>query len=607
MTTTMKSGKAFCFFLTALFLFVSFKGIYAAAPVITSSKPAAVTCDEDNTPVAFSLTLNATDADMGDVITWSVSTPASHGTAVAAGTGTSKIISYSPTANYFGSDSFVITVSDGTGGTDNITVNVIISAVNDAPVLTEPSSAVVPFTEDGGPVQITSTLSVADIDDTNIETATVVISDGLQSSEDLLSFSPSGGINGSYTASTGTLAFSGSSLLVNYQTILQSVKYNNTSQNPNTSARTLSFTVNDGSANSNTTTRNVSVTGVNDPPVATNVQFSPPSVFIGVTRTGTFTYTDPEGNSAGTHTYQWYRATMSNGSDAVAIAGAASTTYKPVKADGQKYISFEVTPKDILGGVGTPAKSNFYYINAVPVASNAYMTGTSFVPGQTIIGVFTYLDPENDPQGTAVYTWYRRDNSTQDYNNPGTIIGNSSSTYKLKTADAGKYIWFKVKPVATSGSTPGDSIWSTVSGQIGEFTAAITGSASSCPGTTMPVTLTFSAGASPYTAVITRSNSTLNKDTTITNITSSPRVIQVKVAGTYTLKSLTDDDGNTATITGSPVVLVYYSRAKATLSGTQQICNDGTSQASLSLNFTAGTSPWTFIIKQIEIKRYINQ
>jgi VCBS repeat-containing protein len=572
------------------------------APVITEGGTTSVTCSEDNSPTAFSLTLNATDAD-GNTITWSVSSLASHGTATASGTGTSKAISYIPTANYNGSDSFVITVSDGNGGTDNITVNVTISAVNDAPVLTEPSDVIVPFTEDGGSVRITSTLTVADVDDTNLETATVVISGGLQSAEDVLSFTPSGGITGSYTASTGTLALSGSSSLINYQTVLQSVRYNNTSQNPNTSLRTLSFTVNDGSANSNTVTRNVSVTAVNDPPVATNVQFNPVSEYIGVTRTGTFTYTDPEGNPAGTHTYQWYRAVLSNGSDAVAIAGATSLTYKPTKTDGQKYICFEVTLKDNQGGVGTPVKSNFYYINALPVASNAYIYGTSLEPGQTIRGRFTYSDAEGNPRGNAIYKWYRSNTASPTPSSPGTEIG-TDSTYKLKTPDAGKYIWFKVKPVATSGSTPGDSIWSTVSGQIGDFTAAITGSASYCPGTTMPVTLTISAGVSPYTAVITRSGSTLNKDTTISNITSSPRVIQVKVAGTYTIKSLTDDDGNTATITGSPVVLVYYPRAKATLSGTQQICNDGTSKATLSLNFSVGTSPWTVTIRRRENASY---
>lgn len=94
-------------------------------PVITEGASASVTMDEDATPTAFALTLNATDADYHS-ITWSVSSSASHGTASASGTGDSKAISYVPTADYYGSDSFVVQVSDGAGGTDAITVNVII-------------------------------------------------------------------------------------------------------------------------------------------------------------------------------------------------------------------------------------------------------------------------------------------------------------------------------------------------------------------------------------------------------------------------------------------------------------------------------------------------
>ena len=98
------------------------------APVITEGASINVTMSEDGSITPFSLTLHATDVD-GDTLTWSISTPAGHGTASAIGTGTSKAISYTPTLNYIGSDSFDVQVSDGNGGTDTITVNVTISAV----------------------------------------------------------------------------------------------------------------------------------------------------------------------------------------------------------------------------------------------------------------------------------------------------------------------------------------------------------------------------------------------------------------------------------------------------------------------------------------------
>ena len=103
-------------------------------PEITEGASTNVTMSEDSSPTAFSLTLHATDANAGDTLTWSVSTPAAHGTASATGTGLTRSIGYIPSANYNGSDSFVVRVSDGHGGTDTITVNVTLQPVNDVPV-----------------------------------------------------------------------------------------------------------------------------------------------------------------------------------------------------------------------------------------------------------------------------------------------------------------------------------------------------------------------------------------------------------------------------------------------------------------------------------------
>jgi hypothetical protein len=100
---------------------------------------------EDGSPTAFSLTLNATDPD-GNTLTWSIQSQASNGTAAATGTGTSKVIDYTPNADYNGSDSFVVQVSDGNGGTDTITVNVTIIPVNDAPVAVDDSASTQPDT-----------------------------------------------------------------------------------------------------------------------------------------------------------------------------------------------------------------------------------------------------------------------------------------------------------------------------------------------------------------------------------------------------------------------------------------------------------------------------
>ena len=132
------------------------------APVITEGASTSVTMDEDGSPVPFALTLNATDPESG-TLTWSISGAASHGTATASGSGTSKAIGYTPTGNYNGSDSFIVQVSDGTNS-DTITVNVTINTVNDPPVITEGASAAVTMDEDGSPTAFSLTLNATDAD-----------------------------------------------------------------------------------------------------------------------------------------------------------------------------------------------------------------------------------------------------------------------------------------------------------------------------------------------------------------------------------------------------------------------------------------------------------
>jgi parallel beta-helix repeat protein/VCBS repeat-containing protein len=131
-------------------------------PVITESSPQLVTMSEDSLPTPFSLTLHATDAD-GDILTWSIATPALYGTASASGTGYSVEVRYTPNANYYGSDSFVVQVSDGKFK-DTLTVNVTIQPVNDAPVITGQNLLSTP---QNTPLTITlADLLVTDVDNT---------------------------------------------------------------------------------------------------------------------------------------------------------------------------------------------------------------------------------------------------------------------------------------------------------------------------------------------------------------------------------------------------------------------------------------------------------
>jgi hypothetical protein len=343
----------------------------------------------------------------------------------------------------------------------------------------------------------------------------------------------------------------------------------------------------------------VNVSNVNEPPVIASANYTVDGR-IGILHTGSYTgYSDPEGDAPGVHLYQWYISVNSNGIPATPINGATTLTYRPVSTDGGKYLCFEITPVDVLGIVGIPVKSVFRRVNDTPVASNAVVYAPNTVPGQTIRGRFTYADAESNPRGNGLYQWYRKNTNSVTPATPGTPIGNDS-TYLLKNADAGKYIWFKVKPVATSGSTPGDSIWSNIIGPIGTFSGNISGTAGYCNGSVMPITLSITGGVAPYTAILTRSASSSNKDTTITGIGVSPYTINVKISGNYVLTSLTDaslPSPDDATVTSDPVVLSLFAKPSGVLTGGQGICNDGTSTAPVSLNL-AGTAPWTFKISR---------
>jgi MYXO-CTERM domain-containing protein len=92
---------------------------------------------EDSLAGDFPLTLEAMDDDPG-VLTWSISSVASNGTAGASGTGNTKAITYAPNANYNGVDQFTVQVTNGTTGrSGEYVVDVTIVEVTDPPIITE--------------------------------------------------------------------------------------------------------------------------------------------------------------------------------------------------------------------------------------------------------------------------------------------------------------------------------------------------------------------------------------------------------------------------------------------------------------------------------------
>jgi hypothetical protein len=84
----------------------------------------------EDTPLVVDALANDADPD-GDALTvTSVSAP-SHGTAAVVD---GRQVTYTPAANFAGSDTFAYTIADGRGGTATATMTVMIAAVDDAPV-----------------------------------------------------------------------------------------------------------------------------------------------------------------------------------------------------------------------------------------------------------------------------------------------------------------------------------------------------------------------------------------------------------------------------------------------------------------------------------------
>ena len=105
---------------------------------------------EDGT---LAITLAGSDID-GDTLTYTVTTPPAHG----ALAGTAPILTYTPEANYHGSDSFAFTAHDSALASAPALVSITVTPVNDAPVATAQAVEVL---EDG---TLAITLAGSDID-----------------------------------------------------------------------------------------------------------------------------------------------------------------------------------------------------------------------------------------------------------------------------------------------------------------------------------------------------------------------------------------------------------------------------------------------------------
>ncbi|GEM_PF-4521468 len=275
------------------------------APVATAQS---VTTNEDT---AKAITLTATDSD-GDALTFGIMSQPSHG---ALG-GTLPNLTYTPTANYNGADSFTFRATDSKGVVSNTaTISITVTAVNDAPVADNQS---VTTAEDTAKA---ITLTSSDVEGSARTYAIVA------------------------NPSHGTVSLSGATA-----TYTPAANYNGSDS--------FTFRANDGALNSNTATVSITVSAVNDAPA---VSISSPASGATFTAPAAITInanaSDPDG-AADISKVEFFQGTTKLGED---TSSPYNFTWNNVAA-GNYSLTAKVTDK---GGATKTSAAVTVTVNAV--------------------------------------------------------------------------------------------------------------------------------------------------------------------------------------------------------------------------------------------------
>lgn len=306
-------------------------------PVVVNS---AISATED-TP--FTGTLTATDAD-NDAVTFSAGTiAATHGVVTINPDGS---YTYTPDANFNGTDSFSFKANDGTGNSAEATITVNVAAVADVPVA---NTQTITLNED---TPFNGTLTATDADN------------------DALTF-----LAGSVAAAHGTVTINPGGTF----TYTPNANFNGSD--------TFSFKVNDGTSNSADATITVNVTAVNDLPTVTPVNVS---TNVNTAVNGTLTASDAENDPL---TFTAGATAAAHGT--VTINPNGTFIYTPNNNfTGTDTFTFIANDTHGNSPEGTVTITVANGQNHLPVAQNANITTAE---DTQFTGTLTATDADNNP------------------------------------------------------------------------------------------------------------------------------------------------------------------------------------------------------------------
>jgi hypothetical protein len=186
-----------------------------------------------------------------------------------------------------GSRSVQFVLTDGDGGTDTTRTKSLTVAANAAPTVTLSTEART-YAENDAPLQIGLTSTITDTDSADFNGGTLTITITANGTvDDRLGIKNIGGITtsgsnvlsggtiiGTFAGGTGTtplvITLNASANVTNTQALLRAITFQTVADQPSTTARTISATLNDGDgATSAASTKSIAVTATNDPPVNT--------------------------------------------------------------------------------------------------------------------------------------------------------------------------------------------------------------------------------------------------------------------------------------------------------------------------------------------------